>query len=356
MPIPQLKLPEHQIEEQRIWDVVIVGAGLSGLVCAQKLQAQGYQVLVLEKSRGVGGRMATRRIQGVALNHGVPYLTLAAQQPASWQAWVQELIEQGQISCQIPSSYIAPQGINTLAKTLATGLEIWRCHLVEAMTARQGAWQFTARLTGTDLTSPTSKISSRAALLAIPAPQALPLCQPAGFSSSVLQALQAVTYDPCLALMAIYSSQQASTLANLSARELVANPILSRVFFTQRFHSGSEASPTLVCHSTPAFAQNNFDAADLRSVATSMLEQAGRASLTDLTRPETWQIQRWRYAQPQTCHPEAILIAETDPPCLCCGDWCAGLESNDERVASALVQAWVSGEAAAAKLAAILCP
>jgi renalase len=44
-----------------------VGAGLAGLICAQKLQRAGYQVAVLEKSRGLGGRLATRRVDGVAI-------------------------------------------------------------------------------------------------------------------------------------------------------------------------------------------------------------------------------------------------------------------------------------------------
>ena len=41
-------------------DVVIVGGGIAGLVAARELVASGLRVIVLEKGRGVGGRMATR--------------------------------------------------------------------------------------------------------------------------------------------------------------------------------------------------------------------------------------------------------------------------------------------------------
>jgi len=37
-----------------IFDVAVIGAGVSGLICAQKLQKAGYNVIVLDKSRGVG--------------------------------------------------------------------------------------------------------------------------------------------------------------------------------------------------------------------------------------------------------------------------------------------------------------
>ena len=50
--------------------VAIVGAGLSGLSCAHALQAQGVKVTVFDKSRGVSGRMSTRRGDGWQADHG----------------------------------------------------------------------------------------------------------------------------------------------------------------------------------------------------------------------------------------------------------------------------------------------
>lgn len=50
---------------------VIVGAGLSGLLLARNLCHE--PTLVLEKSNGVGGRMATRRNGDFAFDHGVQF-------------------------------------------------------------------------------------------------------------------------------------------------------------------------------------------------------------------------------------------------------------------------------------------
>ncbi|MFN9939342.1 MAG: FAD-dependent oxidoreductase, partial [bacterium] len=47
--------------EDGLYDVVVVGAGVAGLACAGALRESGASVVVLEKSRGVGGRCATRR-------------------------------------------------------------------------------------------------------------------------------------------------------------------------------------------------------------------------------------------------------------------------------------------------------
>ena len=55
--------------------VAIVGAGLSGLSCAHALLAQGVKVTVFDKSRGVSGRMSTRRGDGWQADHGAQYFT-----------------------------------------------------------------------------------------------------------------------------------------------------------------------------------------------------------------------------------------------------------------------------------------
>ena len=56
-------------------ETLIIGAGLSGLSAAQTLVRSGRSVLVVDKGRGVGGRLATRRIGDATLDHGAQFFT-----------------------------------------------------------------------------------------------------------------------------------------------------------------------------------------------------------------------------------------------------------------------------------------
>lgn len=55
--------------------VAIIGAGLSGLSCAQALQAAGIGVRVFERAADIGGRCATQLWQGHLVDTGVQYFT-----------------------------------------------------------------------------------------------------------------------------------------------------------------------------------------------------------------------------------------------------------------------------------------
>jgi monoamine oxidase len=55
-------------------EVVVVGAGMSGLVSALSLARQGVDVILLEKEQQVGGRMYSVSLGGVACNLGAQYL------------------------------------------------------------------------------------------------------------------------------------------------------------------------------------------------------------------------------------------------------------------------------------------
>ena len=61
-------------------NVVVIGAGLSGLIAAQSLQAHGHKLLVVDKGRSPGGRLATRRIGPATLDHGAQFFTVRSEE------------------------------------------------------------------------------------------------------------------------------------------------------------------------------------------------------------------------------------------------------------------------------------
>ncbi|MDO6442392.1 NAD(P)/FAD-dependent oxidoreductase [Marinobacter sp. 2_MG-2023] len=55
--------------------IAIVGSGLAGLTAAIKLQRQGHKVTIFEKSRGPGGRLSAKRVDGGSVDMGAQYFT-----------------------------------------------------------------------------------------------------------------------------------------------------------------------------------------------------------------------------------------------------------------------------------------
>lgn len=76
--------------------IAIVGSGLGGLMCARGLQDHGLEVTLFEKSRGPGGRSATRRIESaLQFDHGAQYFTCKDPRIARYvESWVQDGIVQ----------------------------------------------------------------------------------------------------------------------------------------------------------------------------------------------------------------------------------------------------------------------
>jgi renalase len=56
--------------------IAIIGAGLTGIAAARHLRALGLAPTLYEKSRGYGGRCATKRWQDCRIDHGAQYFTL----------------------------------------------------------------------------------------------------------------------------------------------------------------------------------------------------------------------------------------------------------------------------------------
>ena len=119
--------------------VAIIGAGISGLLCARTLQDHGLSVKVFEKSRGVGGRMATRRAaNGQRFDHGAQYFTVRDERFERYmRAWMQDgivaewkgpivTLTSGETEPKESSTkrFVAVPSMNAICKHLASELDI----------------------------------------------------------------------------------------------------------------------------------------------------------------------------------------------------------------------------------------
>ena len=116
-----------------LYDTIVIGAGLAGLTCARQLQQQGYKVIILDKSRGVGGRIATRRIDNIPVDRGLFFLEVQGKHTQKlieqlrqqniiqlWQSKFYQLDGEDNLQpIESVDRYIAPAGINAIAKYLA---------------------------------------------------------------------------------------------------------------------------------------------------------------------------------------------------------------------------------------------
>jgi len=80
--VPDLPVPDAPAPDTM--DVVVVGAGLAGLACALRLRELGREVVVLEASDGVGGRVRTDEVDGFQLDRGFQVLLTAYPAAQRW--------------------------------------------------------------------------------------------------------------------------------------------------------------------------------------------------------------------------------------------------------------------------------
>ena len=321
-----------------MFDVAVIGAGMAGLSCAKQLRLAGYSVVVVEKSRGVGGRVATRRVNATRADHGTRYLEPQGDAVHGLidvlldrnilKLWTDNVCEfrQGELFYSPNSCYVAPTGMNAVGKYLAEGLEIWSGRRVQAIAATDsGSWRLVLEVTDDNLDRP-QELLAKAVVVAIPAPQALMfLNAEIGFLPDFLDQLRSVEYDPCITVMAGYPAAKQQDLSNLNSPwKAVAFPNHSELAWigldsSKRLES---AQPVFVIHSSANFAEKYFEATDLPSVGQQLLDRTSEHLIPWLKEPEWLQVHRWRYAFCRNPLLRSCLAAKGTLPLVCAGDFC----------------------------------
>ena len=304
--------------------VAIIGAGMAGLSAANRLREAGADCKVFEKSRGLGGRMATRRVDTLQFDHGAQYFTARG---ARFQSRLAQWQDQGVVAEWSPGKWIGTPAMTAPARSLAAGLEVIREYRVTGLAGGPGHWH----LVSAD--APTSKTAGEsfdAVLMAIPAPQVKPLAASAGIR---FVELERVRYAPCLTLMLAFE-------ATTRLRESSLSPQDGPIAWIARNHSKpgrANSLETLVVHANPAWSKAHLE--DTAESTANALLWALRPFVGE-AEPVFQQVHRWRYARVEQAAGLPYLWDPTQQVGAC-GDWAGG-----PRVESA----FDSGEALAAAL------
>ncbi|MBX3010205.1 MAG: FAD-dependent oxidoreductase [Caldilineaceae bacterium] len=311
----------------QVTDILIIGAGISGLMAAQSLQARGRQVTLLEQAPMVGGRLATRAIGPGLADSGAQFFTV--REPAfqsyvtAWQhaglvyQWATgwndgSLLATAPVNDGYPR-YAVHGGMNALARALADhsmaqGVAIHTAQPVTTVKPSPAGWQvFTA--TGDHYQANTLVIT-------IPVPQALALLQASGVDLAPADqaALARLVYAPCLCGLFWLEGE-----ITLPAPGALQRPGADLSWVADNRQKGISPAATLITvHASPAYSTSHAATPDEELLATF------QASLQPFMRGKVIRheaiLQRWREALPTVTHPDRYLRAQGLPPLYFGGD------------------------------------
>ncbi len=317
-------------------DVAVVGAGWAGLTAARSLRDEGLDVVVLEKSRGPGGRSATRRQDGFAFDHGAQYFT--ARDPAfsrqvevwreaglvaAWQPRLRVVGSRPDDAGSRPAErLVALPGMNGVAGALADGLDCRFGWAVEAI-GFDGHWTLG--------NGEGETLSARKLVLTPPPRQSAALL---GENHPLFATLDAVVMTPCLALMVGFDEPLA---VDFDAAFINRGPLS---WLARNSSKPGRQGEAWVAHASADWSRRHLDC-DPETIAGKLLpEVLGLLPEGGGREPALVHAHRWRYAMAPEPLERSVLISEDDGAVLA-GDWCAG---------NRIEGAWRSGRAAADSL------
>lgn len=310
--------PRPPISRQKI---AVIGAGCAGLTAARALHEAGARVTVFDKSRGIGGRMATRRIDDHRFDHGAQFFTargeafrrqvdalLAGGALAPWAArWGRHDGTETQPLCVDEQRFAGINGMSAVPRALAAGLDIVLGAAVTDLSRSNDLWNLecatAAETTGFDTV-----------ILAVPSPQAVPLLT--GISD-IAGEVAAATYAPCWAVMASFTMPLAIDYDAISLDDAMLRWV-ARNAGKPGFATDPE---TWVLHATPEWSRANIE--ETAEAVRDILLDHFKLLFGITAAPGLAVAHRWRYA--------LVLASAGIPhfwdPALrigACGDWCLG--------------------------------
>ncbi len=302
--------------------IAVVGAGLAGLSLATRLQSKA-EITILEKSRGVGGRMASRTRDDYQFDFGAQFFTVRS---AAFQEFLQPFIQQGVVqpwhagfveyhgreinasrtwSLDYPH-YVATPKMSQLAKAVATELTIrlqTRLGTLERVSSMWHALDEQGKSLGTyDMV-----------LFAIPVHQLIPLLPQA---CDFRDALSEHTMVGCYSLMLGFND----SLSMPWDAALVKQADISWMSVNTSKPGRRQPGADMVVLASNVWAEAHMKD-DLQAVQAHLLQQAEAISGQTLAHADHQDIHRWRYANSKKYY-QSNSYFDASLGIGACGDWC----------------------------------
>lgn len=299
---------------------IIIGAGISGLTCARILKNFGLSVTILDKSRGVGGRMATRRSESVIdstkealFDHGAQFFTIRDQRFSDFvEKW--QSIEIVKEWCRgfFPNAedghprYIGKNGMTSAPKYLSADLNILLNSKVKSISNIAAKWSV--------LTEAGEKFTADAVILSPPIPQSLQILDNGGVKlpETIRSDLESITYEPCIAILVEIDGP--SNLPDPGGIKI--NDSIVRWVCDNHKKGISAEVNTITIHSSAEFASDYWDS-NSDDIARILLNEI--SELIGSTVLKT-QVHKWRYTTPINTYKNTFLVGIENAPLIFCGD------------------------------------
>lgn len=362
-------MPASTVGAMQMANIAIVGAGLSGLIAARQLALPGAlpgdrrpdeDIVVLEASGAVGGRLATDTIGDAVLDHGAQFFTVRTEELA---ADVDDWTERGVVEewCRgfaeidgYPRYRVAGGMVNLarsladevteLGVTVATDATVTSIEAIDATTESESTTEGQDAARGGWLirfSDDREPIAARAVVLTPPVPLSLAMLHAGGVTRTVeASVLDEFTYHRVVALLTVLD--RSPELPPPGALQQPADDVFS--FISDNQAKGISPVPAVTFHTAHARSAELWSADDKELLGA--LLPAARSVVAPAEIMEV-ELVRWLYTGPVSAHPERCLVVAAGPagPIVLAGDGFGG---------SKVEGAYTSGRAAAEVIAAAL--
>lgn len=273
--------------------VVIVGAGICGLTLASLLSAVSKPALLIEKSKSVGGRLATRRDGDATFDHGATFYVDSDHESLVWhQRWQENKKSIHWFSEDQRKYFCGAKGMTSLAKDLAEGKSI---QLSEKVISFQKSEN------GIEISCESGRlIAAQKIVLTCPLPQALQILSASQISFP--EPLKSISYSP--AIVGLFELEANEDLYNFN----LLRPGSAIFTIANNQAKGISKNLALTVVMNDRWSENNFDLED--ALVLQMIEQELTQFLKGAGQIQRAQIKKWRYSQPKSVYPELFVSLE----------------------------------------------